>query len=584
VSLCGPLFYYDLVRLARRGQTTLLRCAYGLVLLAMVCLAYANHFGEEHLLTFAPGHNVHHSALARFADQMVLTLLLLQASAVLVLTPVYVAGALGEEKERRTLDLLLTTHLRSHEIVLGKLFARLAHLTGLLLTAVPIFCLAMLWGGVDPTLLAASLAATGLTLLSTGGLTILCTVRARNMAGALTLVYGLVFVSGVTFLMLAGRSHVVLPVFFVLELRQQLVECGPAVDSTRIAISMVRDYALVHGLIFLVCTGWAIRDLRRIVRESAPAGSAQATASKPPPDTADRPRRPVGDHPLLWREMDYPDAVAQIMDGSPFPPIIVPILMLIFLVGWLALLVAGVAELGSLPRIINMLVRGVGTDLAALAGILIAFRAAASITGERARNTLDGLLCLPGERIQILQAKWLGSILRQRRVIYGLAFLWTVGLVSGTLHPLAILLMIVAGCVHAAFLASLGVWLSVVCRQTRRAYIVLGLVLFVMSAGLLWPVQRNTWLQGVLSVGINPYYTWLFLGFSWKECGEIMEDRDNPLTRPFYIFRGQTTLAFVLVGLLVLALAAWALWIAARRRFRKEFAEPRRGRPAVTGK
>src|SRR5207253_8953302 len=112
---------------------------------------------------------VHRTTLAYFAERIVLTLLVLQAGAVLALTPAYVAGAIAEEKERGTLELLCTTQLRSHEIVLGKLFARLVHLTGLLLTGLPILCLALFWGGVDPHLVLAAFAVTGLTLLSIGG-------------------------------------------------------------------------------------------------------------------------------------------------------------------------------------------------------------------------------------------------------------------------------------------------------------------------------------------------------------------------------------------------------------------------------
>src|SRR5262245_9635941 len=39
IPLVGPLFLFDLVRLARRGRTVPLRCAYGLLLLAGLCLA-----------------------------------------------------------------------------------------------------------------------------------------------------------------------------------------------------------------------------------------------------------------------------------------------------------------------------------------------------------------------------------------------------------------------------------------------------------------------------------------------------------------------------------------------------------------
>src|SRR5207248_1180335 len=40
----GPLFFYDLARLARRGRATVLRCAYAGVLLAWLCVMVTDRF------------------------------------------------------------------------------------------------------------------------------------------------------------------------------------------------------------------------------------------------------------------------------------------------------------------------------------------------------------------------------------------------------------------------------------------------------------------------------------------------------------------------------------------------------------
>src|SRR5262249_19214497 len=44
--LVGPLYFYELVRLARRGRSTLLRCAYALLLLAGLYSVYVTEFPE----------------------------------------------------------------------------------------------------------------------------------------------------------------------------------------------------------------------------------------------------------------------------------------------------------------------------------------------------------------------------------------------------------------------------------------------------------------------------------------------------------------------------------------------------------
>ena len=48
---------------------------------------------------------------------------------ILLLTPAYTAGAVAEEKERRTLEFILATDLRNREIILGKVLSRLLNLT-----------------------------------------------------------------------------------------------------------------------------------------------------------------------------------------------------------------------------------------------------------------------------------------------------------------------------------------------------------------------------------------------------------------------------------------------------------------------
>jgi ABC-type transport system involved in multi-copper enzyme maturation permease subunit len=122
----GPLYYYDLVRLARRGRSTLLRCAYATALLAALYFAYRERFPDRDPL-FAPfgsAPTVPGGQLAGLASVFVLAILRAQTVGLFVLVPAYVAGAIAEEKERQTLELLFTTGLRDREIVLGKLAAR----------------------------------------------------------------------------------------------------------------------------------------------------------------------------------------------------------------------------------------------------------------------------------------------------------------------------------------------------------------------------------------------------------------------------------------------------------------------------
>ena len=102
--------------------------------------------------------------------------------AVALLTPAYVAGAIADEKDRKTLEFLLATDLRSREIVLSKLASRLANLTLFVLTGLPILSLIQFLGGVDPNLVLAGFAVTALTMAGLGGLSILNSTTSRSRA------------------------------------------------------------------------------------------------------------------------------------------------------------------------------------------------------------------------------------------------------------------------------------------------------------------------------------------------------------------------------------------------------------------
>ncbi len=122
--LFGPVLFYDLIRLARRGRYALLRCLYALFLLLMLYSVYSSH----RMAIVAGGGRLRASDMASLAESFFSVFMVAQFLAVALLTPVYVAGAVCEEKERRTLEFLLATDLRSREIVLSKLASRLANL------------------------------------------------------------------------------------------------------------------------------------------------------------------------------------------------------------------------------------------------------------------------------------------------------------------------------------------------------------------------------------------------------------------------------------------------------------------------
>ena len=73
-----------------------------------------------------------------------------QVALICLLTPVFMAGAIAQESNPRTWDILLTTPLNNLQIVLGTLFGRLFFILALLVSTLPLFATTQLFGGVPP--------------------------------------------------------------------------------------------------------------------------------------------------------------------------------------------------------------------------------------------------------------------------------------------------------------------------------------------------------------------------------------------------------------------------------------------------
>src|SRR5439155_27290730 len=172
-SFFGPVFFYDLVRSSRRGELVGHRCCYAIVLFCVIALVYWSWFpdlGWEQLLR---GRSLSISQRARFASSFFTNFMVAQLVAVFLITPLYTASALAEQKERRTLEALLVTELTNHEIIIGMLGSRLAKLLLLLLTGLPILSFLAFLGGVDVGMALALCIATCMIMASLGSMSIL---------------------------------------------------------------------------------------------------------------------------------------------------------------------------------------------------------------------------------------------------------------------------------------------------------------------------------------------------------------------------------------------------------------------------
>ncbi len=91
---------------------------------------------------------VEYSELARRGASAFEMLSYLQIGLICLLTPVFMAGAIAQESNPRTWDILLTTPLSSMQMVLGNIFGRLFFVLALLMASLPLVALTQFFGGV----------------------------------------------------------------------------------------------------------------------------------------------------------------------------------------------------------------------------------------------------------------------------------------------------------------------------------------------------------------------------------------------------------------------------------------------------
>ncbi len=127
------------------------------------------------------------------------------------IAPAFTVGAISNERERQTYDLLRVTPLASQQIVISKLLSALGYTALMVLATVPLFSVAFLLGGVEMAQLfmALSVVLASAFLFTTLGLFISGRMKSTLGSTILTYVITLGLVLGVPVMLLVGGSLLV---------------------------------------------------------------------------------------------------------------------------------------------------------------------------------------------------------------------------------------------------------------------------------------------------------------------------------------------------------------------------------------
>jgi ABC-type transport system involved in multi-copper enzyme maturation permease subunit len=517
MSILGPVFWHDLVRIARRQRVTLWRVAYGGLLLAAILLLYIEELPQAGL--FTGGFVKQREQMSSFANAFFAAFVAVQFAAVILFTPALAANAITEERSKNTLIFLFTTDLTNREIVAGKLLTRLVQIGMLVLTGLPVLALMQFFGGIDPNLVLASYLALALTGLSLACVGLVCGIRAKKpqqgawrayqvllvYAALSTLMiwyYDLPFGRGMAWGWMTGPTgrpmmlprlgfsppaspdlwqtliegfNVGNPYFAYLRLQFEQSAGTPFADAL---LGVLRDFSIFHSVIALIFGGYAFARLRAVA-------SSQTIGMKPAKHKylKPAPHPPIRNRPVLWKEIYCESKPRQRWLALFFSRWFFFVSFLPAWIIFLFMLDDGFSRLTSYTVIFLKLA---GTLVACLLCIRVGLQAARSIAAERERETLDSLLTTELRPGEIIAGKWCGAFLNCRWILVWLLVHWCLGVLAFAVAWYSVPLLFVEVLIFAAFTVSVGMLCAVKFPTTRQAMTVTLLVLILGTTIAPW--------------------------------------------------------------------------------------------------
>src|SRR5262245_57809449 len=124
----------------KRKRDLLIRCAYLGILLFLVIFLLLQSAGSLAAARM--------TELSKQSAEIFYWMSYVQLFLVALLAPIFTAGAITQEKDSQTYDILLSTPLTNGQIVLGSLLSRLFFVIALLISGIPIFSITQIFGGV----------------------------------------------------------------------------------------------------------------------------------------------------------------------------------------------------------------------------------------------------------------------------------------------------------------------------------------------------------------------------------------------------------------------------------------------------
>ena len=535
--LAGPIFSREALTAPRQVRHFLARSGYvGVLFVLMYTLGQ---------VTFGWQQERHIGETARFGAVVFQIFSLIQLALVLFFSLIFAAGNISQEKDRKTLILLMMTDLRNQELVLGKLCASLLVVGVLLAASLPVFTLIYGLGGTSLSQIGWSLALTAAVALAAGSWgSLIAFWREKTFQTLAWSVLGMVLFLGMVeagVLLSSGT-----PVAGVLQLfspfRGMLAILDPlATPTPGLPTATPLSYVLAISSLALLLNGFAVFRLR-VWNPSDGLWTAPQREDAIAQISA--PTRPVWHNPVIWREI-----VTNAYGRRVF--VIKLAYLLLFAAATYSVLRAPAGQDLVLGMISMQGFAFVGLALISL--LLVNAQAVTALTTERDAKTLELLLVTDISAREFIYGKLGGILYNTKELIVCPAALSACFVWQGMLSTEDFVYVLFGFLALVAFAAMLGLHSGLAFENSRTAianslgtmfFLFLGIFVCMM---LILEARSSFFLQ-------LPSFLVFILGGSLALSASLTHKNPSPaltlsaFTLPFFTFYAITS--FLLQGTL----------------------------------
>jgi hypothetical protein len=612
-----PILRRELTAASRSGKLQGQRATFAAILLIVVLGTFAAWY-------FPSGQVVGRYMLSQVAGQTFICVFVAHAMS---LMSIMIMGCLtiAAEMDCKTLGFLLATRLSNAEIVLSKLAAcGVLFLTGLA-AGLPVVILLYTLGGVHPGLILfayGGLCSTAFLVLAIGTFVSSGAPDGRRAVSAALLwvmAWSLipVFVGMTPILSRLG----IRPPGFVMTLNAWVLASNPLALLPVFARGNASPGALYHNI------GWmsalqlgggivlilgAIARLRSAFRVNMGGDGAGLAGKLHFPVWRFRPRPPVSDDPIFWRERytTTGNLIAQLAGMCVGGAVLAALTYFTFFFARRAFIElwnhgyttaatsAGQPEFNIIERLFfdlvstsapldaarmdfNIFLRFLTVPLVFMLVLGTTGTSVTMIKSEQAKDTWFSLIATPLSGRDILRSKLLACLWRLRGLSMIVLVLWILGLLSGAIHPLGYLASVLILASWIWFFLMAGMLAALQAKD--HGSITMSQIFLTIGSALL-PFVLPGWLNSVLwGAGSAPFLTWLSLA-SYRELRMALH---HGVYLPLHWFRLETgegpfwVALACLIGIVVPSLWGLKIWRYAIANFDRFVGRPWKEEPAA---